>query len=72
MDMQRIEPNRPITVQLTPEQWNVVLFALRNHALPFEVSAPILNALTEQFRQQAQSQRPLSTEDMAGQIVPGT
>ena len=70
MDMQPIEPNRPMTVQLTAEQWNVVMFVLRKHAMPFELSAPIINAISEEFGRQAQSWRPLSTEDMAGQIMP--
>lgn len=70
MDMQQIEP-RPFSATLAPEQWNVVLFVLRKHAIPFEISAPIINALSAQFDRQAQAQqRPLSTDDMVGQIVP--
>lgn len=69
MDMQPIEP-RPFSATMTPEQWNVVLFVLRRYAMPFEISAPIINALSAQFGRQAQAQRPLSTEDMAARAEP--
>ena len=70
MDMQPIEP-RPFSATLAPEQWNVVLYVLRKHAMPFEISAPIINALSAQFDRQAQSQqRPLSTDDMAVRVEP--
>jgi hypothetical protein len=45
MDMQPIEPNRPLSPTLTAEQWNVVMFVMRKHPLPYEVSAPIIEAL---------------------------
>ena len=71
MDMQPIEPHRPMAVQLTAEQLNVVLYVLRKHAMPFEISAPIITTLSAQFDRQAQWQRqPLSTDDMVGQIAP--
>jgi sulfur relay (sulfurtransferase) DsrC/TusE family protein len=69
MDMQPIEPHRPMTVQLTAEQWNVVMFALRKHAMPFEVSAPIIEGLTAQLQQQAQQR--MTAEDVERFIPDG-
>ena len=37
MDMQPIEPNRPLSATLTAEQWNVVMHVMRKHPLPWEV-----------------------------------
>jgi hypothetical protein len=71
MEMQPIEPNRPMTCNLVAEQWNVVLFALRKHAMPFEISAPIIEGLTTQLQQQAQAPQRLSTEDLARSIPDG-
>jgi sulfur relay (sulfurtransferase) DsrC/TusE family protein len=69
MEMQPIEPNRPMTCQLVAEQWNVVLFALRKHAMPFELSAPIIEAMTTQLQQQAQQR--MTAEDVERTIPDG-
>ena len=62
---------RSFSATLTPEQWNVVLYALRKHAMPWEISAPIINALSEQFGRQAQSQPPppLSPDETPGEYA---
>ena len=63
MDMQQpIEPNRPMTVQLTAEQWNVVLGHL--DVGQHRVVRPIIDALIQQLREQSMP-RPMSTEDVA-------
>jgi sulfur relay (sulfurtransferase) DsrC/TusE family protein len=69
MEMQPIEPNRPMTCNLVAEQWNVVLFALRKHAMPFEISAPIIEGLTTQLQQQAQQR--MTAEDVERFIPDG-
>jgi hypothetical protein len=50
MDMQPIEPNRQLSATLTVEQWNVVMHVMRKHPLPYEVSAPIIEALGQQLQ----------------------
>jgi hypothetical protein len=50
MDMQPIEPTRPLSATLTAEQWNVVMFVMRKHPLPYEVSAPIIEAMGQQLQ----------------------
>jgi len=62
MDMQPIEPNKPLSVTLTAEQWNVVMAALNE--LPHRVARPIVDASMAQLRQQALSSR-MSIEDVA-------
>lgn len=49
MQPRAVDPKTPLQITLTAEQWNVVLHAMRNHAMPFDVSAPIMTALSEQF-----------------------
>ena len=67
MDMQPIEPSRQLSATLTAEQWNVVMFVLRKHPLPFEVSAPIIDSMGQQLQQQ--TQRNMQTErDRVGAI----
>ena len=62
MEMQT-QPQEPIyTGKLSASRWNAVLFALRRHAMPFEVSAPIIAELEQQLM--AQQEAALSTEDM--------
>jgi sulfur relay (sulfurtransferase) DsrC/TusE family protein len=65
MDMQPIEPRRPMTVQLTAEQWNVVMFVMRKHQLPFEVSAPIIDSMGQQLQQQSQPRFAMEDADNA-------
>ena len=65
MDMQQqpIEPHRPMTVQLTAEQWNAVIYVMREHPLPYKVSAPIIDHLGQQLQRQSMPQAPrFSTE----------
>jgi hypothetical protein len=50
MDMQPIEPNRPLSATLSAEQWNVVMHVMRKHPLPYEVSAPIIEAIGQQLQ----------------------
>jgi hypothetical protein len=65
MDMQPIEPHRPMTVQLTAEQWNAVMFVMRKHPLPFEVSAPIIDSMGQQLQQQSQPRFAMEDADNA-------
>jgi hypothetical protein len=65
MDMQPIEPHRPMTLQLTAEQWNVVMFVMRKHPLPFEVSAPIIDSMGQQLQQQSQPRFAMEDADNA-------
>jgi hypothetical protein len=52
MDMEPIEPHRRMTVQLTAEQWNVVMqhMDMGQH----RVVRPIIDALMQQLQQQSQ------------------
>jgi sulfur relay (sulfurtransferase) DsrC/TusE family protein len=52
MDMQPIEPSRQLSATLTAEQWNVVMFVMRKHPLPYEVSAPIIDSLVQELQRQ--------------------
>ena len=61
MDMQPIEPNRPMACQLTAQQWEAVLQHL--DAGQHRIVRPIIDTLMQQLRVQSQSR--LSTEDMA-------
>jgi hypothetical protein len=71
MDMQQqpIEPNRPMTAQLTAEQWETVLRHLNTGQ--HGIVRPIIDSLMQQL--QRQSQPPpsrFSTEDVAERVVP--
>ena len=69
MDMQPIERHRPMTVQLTAEQWNVVLGHLNTGQ--HGVVRPIFDALMQQLRQQSMPPTPrFSTEDVAEHVIP--
>lgn len=54
--------DEPVTYigKLTPDRWSVVMFVLRRHAMPYEVSAPIIAELQQQLLSQQQARR--STE----------
>jgi hypothetical protein len=54
-----------MTVQLTAEQWNVVMFVMRKHPLPFEVSAPIIDSMGQQLQQQSQPRFAMEDADNA-------
>jgi hypothetical protein len=63
MDMQQpIEPNRPLSATLTAEQWNVVMHVMRKHPLPYEVSAPIIEAIGQQLQRAMMMQQSASEE----------
>ena len=50
MDMQPIEPHRPMTVQLTAEQWETVLRHLNTGQ--HGIVRPIIDAMMQQLQQQ--------------------
>ena len=56
MDMQPIEPHRPMAVQLTAEQWETVLRHLNTGQLG--VVRPIIDALMQQLQRQSQPPTP--------------
>jgi hypothetical protein len=62
MDMQPIEPHRPMTVQLTAEQWETVLRHLNTGQ--HGVVRPIIDSLMAQLQQQSQPRfAPPMTQD---------
>ena len=67
MDMQPIEPNRPMHATLTAQQWEAVLRHL--DAGQHGVVRPIIDSLMAQLREQSQAR--LSTEDVARVIHDG-
>jgi hypothetical protein len=52
MDMQPIEPNRPLSATLTAQQWEAVLWHL--NAGQHGVVRPIFDSLMQQLQQQPQ------------------
>ena len=58
-----INPDRELIVKLPARQWNVVTYALNKHPMPFETTAPVISAVSEQLHAQA-TQQPLTTEEM--------
>jgi hypothetical protein len=70
MDMQQpIERHRPMTVQLTAEQWETVLRHLNTGQ--HGVVRPIIDSLMQQLRTQSMPPAPrFSTEDVAERVVP--
>jgi hypothetical protein len=63
MDMQPIEPHRPMTVQLTAEQWNAVMqhLDMGQH----RVVRPIIDSLVQQLQQQSQPRFSMEATDNA-------
>jgi hypothetical protein len=59
MDMQPIEPHRPLTGTLTQDQWNIVLGHL--DAGQHRVVRPIIDSLVAQLQQQSQPSPPMSS-----------
>jgi hypothetical protein len=70
MDMQPIEPNRPLSATLTAEQWNVVMHVMRKHPLPYEVSAPIIDAMGQQLQRQTQPPPPPQWDMQTERVMP--
>ena len=70
MDMQPIEPNRPLSATLTAEQWDAVLRHL--DAGQHRIVRPIIDSLMAQMQQQAQSAPSrFSTDEMQRAIPDG-
>jgi hypothetical protein len=63
MDMQPIEPHRPMTVQLTAEQWDAVLRHL--DAGQHRIVRPIIDSLMAQLQQQQQPRFAMEDADHA-------
>ena len=56
MDMQHpIEPHRPMTVQLTAYDWNIVMAGLNK--LEHGVARPVFDRVGQQLQQQSQPRR---------------
>lgn len=58
MDMQHplpqfIDPNRIMIVQLTIQDWNIVLTALHDVLMPQRLTRPVTDNLLQQLRQQS-------------------
>jgi hypothetical protein len=70
MDMQPIEPNRPLSATLTAEQWNTVMAVLDQHAMPHRISRPIIDALMQQLQQQSQPASPMASYGQHGTLPP--
>lgn len=64
MEMQPIQPNKPLTVTMVAERWNIILLVMRKHDMPFDVSSPIIGDLSSQLQQQA----VMSTETVAEEL----
>ncbi len=56
MDMQPIDPNRPMNTTLTAQEWNIVIAALREVPMAYRISDPIINSLSTQLQAQASGQ----------------
>ena len=67
MDMQPIEPNRPLSATLTAEQWDAVLRHL--DAGQHRIVRPIIDSLMAQLQQHSQPR--LSTDEMQHVIPDG-
>ncbi len=52
MEMQPIDPNKPMNTTLTAQQWNTVMAALEEVAMPHRLSHPIIDSLMTQLRGQ--------------------
>ena len=50
MDMQPIQPSKPLTATLTAQEWNTVMTAVNE--LPHRVARPIIDNLGQQLQQQ--------------------
>jgi hypothetical protein len=68
MEMQPIDPNKPITAELSAQEWNALLTAATSEHL---VASPsLVNKLMAQLRQQVTA--PMATEEMAASVPPST
>ena len=64
MDMQRpIEPNQPLTVTLTAQEWNNVMAAVNE--LPHRIARPLFDKMGQQLQQQSM----MSTTDVSDQDI---
>ena len=54
MDMQPIEPHRPLTVTLSAQEWNTVMSAVNE--LPHRVARPLFDHIGQQLQRQSQPQ----------------
>jgi hypothetical protein len=64
MEMQPIDPNKPIAPEMSAQEWNAFLTAATSEHL---VASPLLiNKLMAQLRQQVTAQ--MSTEEMADRV----
>ena len=68
MDMQPIEPHRPMTVQLTAEQWDTVLRHLNTGQ--HGVVRPIIDSLMAQLQRQSQPASPMASYGQQGTVPP--
>ena len=68
MDMQPIEPHRPMTVQLTAEQWEIVLRHLNTGQ--HGVVRPIIDSLMAQLQRQSQPASPTASYGQQGTLPP--
>ena len=68
MDMQPIEPNRPLSATLTAEQWNAVMqhLDMGQH----RVVRPIIDALMQQLQRQSQPASPMASYGQQGTLPP--
>ena len=68
MDMQPIEPNRPLSATLTAQQWDVVLQHL--DAGQHRVVRPIIDSLVAQLQRQSQPASPMASYGQQGTLPP--
>jgi hypothetical protein len=55
MDMQRpIEPNQPLSVTLTAQEWNSVMAAVNE--MPHRIARPLFDRIGQQLQSQSQMQ----------------
>ena len=55
MDMQPINPDQPLTVTLSAQEWNTVMAGLNE--LPHRIARPVFDRIGQQLQQQSQPQQ---------------
>jgi hypothetical protein len=46
-----MNPTDPLTIVLQAQEWNVVMAALHDAAMPYRLTSPVIGKLTQQFQE---------------------
>jgi hypothetical protein len=57
MKMQPVDPNFPLNVKLSAQEWNIVLAGLNE--LQHRISRPVFDNICQQLQQQSQPNLPM-------------